>query len=615
MAGQRADLAKRNRLSAGDPAGTMARQVVGRRSFLTGAAGVGLAGVLAACSSGGAGGGSKGSGSGEAVKDPLAVPGGPKTTRRTDVIYPPGYVGPMAAKKGPCTRNGKTVTLRVVVPQNTSVGNWTKNKFTDYFEQQTHVHIDWQVVPSGDDTMTKVNAMIATGDLPDAFMAVPFTPSQLYVYGQQGLFTPQQDLLKQYAPETMRVFRDYPETEKLLTTPDGNIYSSPYVNDCYHCKYSAPIWIYTPYLEKLGLSMPQTTDDMVKVLKAFKTQQPAGPGVDVTPMSGSQDDGRMSDYFMGSFLYNPADPWLFLDNGKVDIAIDKPEWREGWRYIRSLVSQGLIDTHAFTQSNDQLRRQTAGGKKAPPVAVIRAYYWGSWQDLNDNDPNAQFRDFHEVPTPKGPNGVQVTPWSYYNWLGTAHFVITSKCKNPGVAVSWADSQKELTNMLQTYNGVGEGKYWRYAKKGEIGFTGDQGLWLTIGTWPPPNGSWWGQQGVDYRSMDFRNGEVVDRRSPTFELQFYKDTKDAGHPLAEPKDQQLPPLYLSDEQASVAADVSVPISNQVAKMESQFCLGQADIDDDKQWNTYLDSLKKIGVEHYLQSYQDAYDAWRKATANK
>ena len=46
------------------------------------------------------------------------------------------------------------------------------------------------VGPDGSQDMTKVNAMLAAGDLPDAFMGIPFTRDQLSLYGQQGAFIP-----------------------------------------------------------------------------------------------------------------------------------------------------------------------------------------------------------------------------------------------------------------------------------------------------------------------------------------------------------------------------------------------------------------------------------------
>ena len=96
-----------------------------------------------------------------------------------------------------------TFTL-VVVPQNLTVGDWSKNEFTRWMEQQTGIKIQLrQVAGNGDDpeTMTKVNAMMAAGDIPDAFLGITFTRSQLYLYGAQNLFVDLDPYLGKYAPE------------------------------------------------------------------------------------------------------------------------------------------------------------------------------------------------------------------------------------------------------------------------------------------------------------------------------------------------------------------------------------------------------------------------------
>ena len=41
---------------------------------------------------------------------------------------------------------------------------------------------------------------------------------------------------------------------------------------------SQKLWIYQPWLDALGLEMPQTTDEFEQVLLAFKEQDPNGNG-------------------------------------------------------------------------------------------------------------------------------------------------------------------------------------------------------------------------------------------------------------------------------------------------------------------------------------------------
>lgn len=73
-----------------------------------------------------------------------------------------------------------------------------------------------------------------------------------------------------------------------ITAPDGNIYALPSINDCYHCSMAQKMWIYKPWLDKLGLDVPTTTDELYTVLKAFKDKDPNGNGkADEVPLTGA----------------------------------------------------------------------------------------------------------------------------------------------------------------------------------------------------------------------------------------------------------------------------------------------------------------------------------------
>ena len=103
----------------------------------------------------------------------------------------------------------------VVVPQDLTVGDWAKNKFTHWLEQRTGITIECRQVAGTDEDVTiKVNAMIAAGDIPDAFMGVKFSPSQLYLYGAQDLFIDQTPYIDKYAVNLQQLFHDYPLREE-----------------------------------------------------------------------------------------------------------------------------------------------------------------------------------------------------------------------------------------------------------------------------------------------------------------------------------------------------------------------------------------------------------------
>src|SRR5699024_4607137 len=158
-----------------------------RRTVLkAGAAGLGLAGaapVLAACSGDSVpGGGSGAAAEYEQGSAALEVELGPEIE---GVNYPEDYVGPKHRELEP---------------------------FGDG-ETETGVQVSYQGVPLGDDGQTTVNASRSGGDLPDAIMSGMglFTPSQVAIYGEMGMFVPVDELIDRLAPHIREMFEQFPE--------------------------------------------------------------------------------------------------------------------------------------------------------------------------------------------------------------------------------------------------------------------------------------------------------------------------------------------------------------------------------------------------------------------
>nr|WP_256719746.1 extracellular solute-binding protein [Paenibacillus glucanolyticus] len=95
------------------------------------------------------------------------------------------------------------------------------------------------------------------------------SPAQQMIYSTQGAFLPLNELIEKQGTNTKKMFQDNPEIQSTITAVDGNIY---------HCSMSKKMWIYEPWLKKLNLDMPETTDELYEVLKAFKKNDPNGNG-------------------------------------------------------------------------------------------------------------------------------------------------------------------------------------------------------------------------------------------------------------------------------------------------------------------------------------------------
>lgn len=219
-------------------------------------------------------------------------------------------------------------------------------------EKETGVHIDWTNYQS--DFAEKRNLDISSGDLPDAIHNDGASDVELINWANKGVIIPVEDLINDYMPNLKKILDENPEYKSLITAPDGHIYSFPWIEELGSGKESIHgvndmAWINKDWLKKLGLEMPQTTDDLIKVLEAFKTQDPNGNGkADEIPLSfvngGGNEDFKL---LFGSFGIGDNDDHLVVGNdGKVDFTADNEEYKEGVKFMRQLQEKGLIDKEA-----------------------------------------------------------------------------------------------------------------------------------------------------------------------------------------------------------------------------------------------------------------------------
>ncbi|GAB3839038.1 hypothetical protein [Kribbella italica] len=572
------------------------RTALSRRRFLTSTATAVVTGALVSACDGG---------STKAVV-PKGVEGVPKATPDAlvpGVQYKTGYVGPRARVKKPFGDPG--TTFRIVVPQDTqTTGDWNKNSFSQWLEARTGVKVRYDTVVVADGDMTKVNAMIAAGDLPDAFLGIPFTPDQISLYGGQGIFVAQDDYIDTYAVEIKEAIAKFPELRRLGLASDGKTYAFPRMSDCYHCRIGAGrTYVSQSLVKAVGAELPRTTDEFRALLKAFKDQDANGHGNVVPLLAGV--DSPLDVYFMNSFLYNPGEPWLRLDQGKVDFVAGKDEWREGLRFLRSLFDDGTLTSEVFSMTNET-RLRLGNNPGYQRVGVARAFHWGVFLDIAQE----RWRDYVALPPLKGPNGVGYAAWDYYQFYQPG-LIITDQCADPGALVRWADHQVELETWMNGYAGP-RGKTWDFAKPGAKGLLGQQATYKITKAPPPVGLAWgtsWGAPNMKYATDDWRMAEESNPATTNYEAALYQVTKQAYEPSRQPMDQQLPPLVFAESDAATNANTKTTIVQHVKSALADFTVGKLDVDDDRTWDKYVEALDKMGLPGYLESHQRAYDKYR------
>ena len=507
------------------------------------------------------------------------------------------------------------VTMTAFIPTSSLVDDWQDNDFVRYLEEKTNVFLELETAPDGAEAMQKRNLLLASGDYPEIFIT-GFSKSEQQFYGSQGVFLPLNDLIAEYGVNTRKAFADYPLVEENMTMLDGTIYSLPDINDCFHCAYSQKMWIYQPWLDKLGLEMPATTEEFKDVLIAFRDRDPNGNGIqDEIPLSGAVSGygTGVDGFIMNAFVYSHGNlaeggasnnelaergSRIFIKNGIITAAFAEPGWREGLRYMNDLYNERLLSGDAFIQDRSQYLQLgenpdvvLMGAGSAGHNGVFTQFYSESGRWL----------DYKVVPALEGPDGTRV---SRYNPVyGVGEWTITDRAAYPEAAFRLGDAFYEPDLMLHSTYGR-EGIEWVWAQPGEIGINGRQAVWKAlVGYGDGGRSSWWHQRGPQVRSRDFRLGEVRGDDS-LLSVILYEETRDKMAPYKVDSEMLLPPLAFNEDVSVEIVDFESTLTNYVNEMIARFIIGDADINTE--WDDYLAELDNIGLPRYIELIQEAYD---------
>ena len=253
-----------------------------------------------------------------------------------------------------------TMNLKVMVPNSTSVSDFSTNEFTLWYEDLTGVHVDWNVIPQ-DSLTDKVNISLSSGDMPDVYMQCNITQTQQMVYGSMGAFVPMNDYIEKYSTMFQDIESKVPGLEGIITLPDGNIYCLPYIEKCVHCENSSKLWMNKTWLENVGMEAPTTVEEFETVLKAFKDMDANGNGdasdeIPLLSFEGGWHSNALSGWLTDPFVYTaPDNNYVYLEDGKIKLAYMEEGWKDAMSWLHSLYEQGLYYDQSLIINNDAVQ--------------------------------------------------------------------------------------------------------------------------------------------------------------------------------------------------------------------------------------------------------------------
>lgn len=508
------------------------------------------------------------------------------------------------------------VTIKVFVNNDSADGQGLEtNAFTKTLESKFNIKFQWTPVP-GDGAAEKRKIALASGDYPDVFMLISyvdhFGQDELLRLGQQGVIVPLNDLIDKYAPNIKKTLDGNADYKAMNMAPDGKIYGLNGLSACYHCSFPNKMWVNSTWMKKLNIPVPKTTDDFKKMLEAFKTKDPNGNGkTDEIPLSGSTETFgvHVIPFLMNAFIYDDDRTYLMINNeGKVDFSPNKPEWKAGLQYIKSLYDEGLIDQGAFTQ-NAEAFRKIGENANAQTLGAGAGMHPAIFVDIGPN--NKYSKDYDSIAPMTGPNGVSYSTFSYTGNPG-ASFVVTNKAsKEAQIAMIKAlDYIYTFDGQLAANAGI-ENVDWRKPKEGEKALDASmQPKWLNINqpAGEPPHNNAWGSLGQYNLSSEFRGSQVQATdiyNVDAYERRLFEATKN-NYDSKQPK-KVFPhwSVWIDPNSAEQASMLRTNINNYVDQNALQFITGNKSLDKD--WDSYIKGLDNLDLKSYLEIMQKGYDS--------
>ena len=229
---------------------------------------------------------------------------------------------------------------------------YESNPFTDYVKKQLNIQtkVAWEA--NADIYNQKIALSIANGDMPDVLLVNRALYAQLL---NNDMIADMTDAYNNYiSPFLKEQFDSYNGLPFEPVTVDGRIMGIPCPDG--HAGQNV-LWIRKDWLDKLGLTVPKTFDDIVNVARAFMTKDPGGNGAGKT-IGMTCNSGVYSGYssrmgFDSMFAAMGAYPgnWILKDNKPI-YGSCAPEMKPVLQILSDLYKEGVLDKQFAIRRGD-----------------------------------------------------------------------------------------------------------------------------------------------------------------------------------------------------------------------------------------------------------------------
>ncbi|MBQ7052847.1 MAG: hypothetical protein IJN79_08620 [Clostridia bacterium] len=352
--------------------------------------------------------------------------------------------------------------LRVTGYETESVTrSWENNLFFSRMEALTGVAVQAAGIAEEKDYLALLESMEKGEDKTDVLFKANLTREQEIRLLESGALIDLAPLIDAHMPNLSALLAAHPQWKEIISLDDGRIASLPLLNE--HER-QAILWINRAWLENLGLSMPQTLEELTAALE----QMIAGD-----PNRNHAQDETAAD-LLGVYEMRWLLPYFGIvaddyhlargEDGTYVFAPELPAYRAFIELLKQWNDKGILGSDAFTGVHSTAIL-SAGDEKDTTVKSGLILSMTPYTHI----PAASTADFEPLLI-AGPDG-SIRWRDLLGEVWTGCFAVSAHCEDPAAALKWVDALYGEEGALLAYGGV-EGEDYQFSGNGKWSFITD-----------------------------------------------------------------------------------------------------------------------------------------------
>ena len=471
-------------------------------------------------------------------------------------------------------------------------GNMSETPFAKMIEEETGVKIKFIHPPQGQES-SQFNIVVSSGQMPDimSYNWASYANGGAAGAVRDNLIIPINTILEKGGAPALKTLLDTePVWKDNIFTDEGWLPGFPSIGAISQTVYYGPM-IRQDLLDKAGMEVPETVEEIDKVLYAFKD---LGVKIPLEVLLGK--DMVATNAIVGGFGIGAS--YYIDDNGKVKYGPAEPKFKEFLTLMNKWFNDGVYDNEFATlDGSGRFGAEVLNGNVGLAFGA-NGGDWGKWLPaLEETNPEIKFVP---MPYPSMEKGKLAEFGHMENRSGSHYTAITTSCENKELAAKLLDYAYTEEGHLAVNYGVKE-RDWEYDADGVIRFTpnltdtalnGNQSVSTVMGQHTASGSVGFGRvQDEGILNVLFSREDQKDN------VRTWTQTNMEAH--------HFPNVQYTAEESQELATIKTAVETYMHEMLYKYIGGVESLDT---WDTYIANYKTIGLDRALEIMQNAYDRY-------